>query len=189
MRALLTAILAAAAALLTPGGAHAGGSAWQFDRAQYQPGDVATGQAAPIAWHHHDALGRPDQGPYHAWLLPPDLPPSWTPAIPDGAVRVAEVEVRPGRMELAPGSLLRSHQARIRFVVPDLPPGTYGVLHCNDPCTTTLADITWGEIVIGPPLATEVTEGSDAIEEVGSTRRVPACVLEGLTRSRRWFPA
>lgn len=187
MRALRITVLAAAALVLAPGTAHAGGSVWEFDRAQYQPGDVATGQAA-IAWDHDADLGRPDEGPYHAWLLPPGVPQGPYPSIPDGALRVAEIEVRDGPVELEPGFLVGPHHARFRFPVPDLPPGIYAVLHCNDPCTSTLADITWGQVVIRSAQTPDRIDRLRSVDGSGPVRRVPACVLEGLTRSRRWFP-
>jgi hypothetical protein len=31
-----------------------------------------------------------------------------------------------------------------RFEIPDVPAGSYQILHCNDPCTTTLGDIVGG---------------------------------------------
>ena len=35
--------------------------------------------------------------------------------------------------------------------MPALAPGAYEILHCNDPCTTTLADIAWGRMVVARP--------------------------------------
>ena len=45
---------------------------------------------------------------------------------------------------------LGPHHATLAFTVPDLAPGMYEVWHCNDPCTTTLGDLTWGTFWIGP---------------------------------------
>jgi hypothetical protein len=132
--------------------AFAGGSVWDFDREVYRPGDLAT---AITAIAGGPDLGTPADGPFFAYLLAVEAHSEGAPypVIPPGAVRVAEIQVVTGPYEEAPGVLVGPHHARFTFRVPDLPAGEYEVLHCNDPCTTTLADITWGRMRIAAPLA------------------------------------
>jgi len=135
-----------------------GGAVWQFDRASYRPGEQATATTG-IGWAHNPDLGTPEEGPYHAYVISSALPdgPGPYPSIPNGAVPVGEVEVN-------------LNQARVRFVVPDLPEGYYDLLHCDVPCTTTLADITWGQFVIGdPPPTTTTTTTSTTTTTVAPT--------------------
>jgi hypothetical protein len=46
-----------------------------------------------------------------------------------------------------------SVRVSLTFVVPPVEPGSYGIVICNDPCTTGLGDIMGGEVTIGmdPP--------------------------------------
>lgn len=150
---LLVALMASPAA--------AGGAVWQFDRTVYQPGEVATAVTG-IGWAHNPELGTPEDGPYRAYVIlsarldEPGAPPY--PGIPEEAVPVGEVEIG-----------LDPQRARVRFVVPDLPDGTYNLLHCNVPCTTTLADIIWGQLVIGSPSPTTPSTRSTAPPTTAST--------------------
>ena len=151
---VFAAVLVALAVVASP--ASAGGAVWHFAREGYQPGEIAISVTA-IAWEHNEQLGTPEDGPFYAYLvgleklreLTSAETGSW-PSIPDGAVRVAQIDVGLGPVEEYPGFFVGPHHARIQFRVPDLPDGNYQVLHCNDPCTTSLADITGGSLIIGP---------------------------------------
>jgi hypothetical protein len=122
--------------------ASAGGSNWELDREHYSPGDELFAWA-PISWEHNANLGTPDDGPYDAWLAP--LPPPGSTEeqrVPAGAVPVGEIEVSlapygDGPIKFGP------HHAELRFVVPDLPPGQYQILHANT-AGKTLGDLTFG---------------------------------------------
>jgi hypothetical protein len=143
-RQLLVALLVSALAAAVLGSdrtASAGGSNWVLDREHYLPGDPVFGWAS-IAWAHNPSLGTPDDGPYYAWLAPvPSMGFTGDLPIPEGAVRVAEILVSlepygDGPIRFGP------HHAEVRFVVPDLPPGRYTILHSNAAGTKTLGDVT-----------------------------------------------
>jgi hypothetical protein len=126
----------------------AGGSFFSFDRDHYLPGDTAFGWAT-VAWEHNPQLGTPEQGPYYAYLAREgDLLVDGQ-FVPPGAPRVAELRISLDAYEQG-GIRFGPHHATIQFTVPDLPPGRYWIAHCNVDCTTTLGDITGGNITIGP---------------------------------------
>jgi len=143
-------IALAGACFVWGGAAHAGGSTWNLDRESYEPGDVATGWAS-VAWEHNADLGTPDDGPYFAFVAPvgPGFGFGSAATIPDGALRVAEIRVHLEPYD-AGGVRFGPHHATVEFTVPDQAPGMYEIWHCNDPCTTTLGDLTWGVFWIGP---------------------------------------
>lgn len=153
--------LAAAAWLIASAvPASAGGSTWSFDAERYRPGELARG-AAGIAWEHNPQLGTPEDGPYVVYLADADRPGAAEGGrIPSDALRVGEVTITEGPVEERPGFRVGPHGATVAFVVPDVPDGRYEVLHCNVPCTTTLADLTYGFI--------EVDAGPDAAGAVAS---------------------
>jgi hypothetical protein len=53
--------------------------------------------------------------------------------------------------EHLPGVLFGPYGAIARFTLPDVAPGTYALLHCNDPCTTRLGDLLGGTLVVLEP--------------------------------------
>ncbi len=144
-------VVAMALALLMMVGAppaSAGGSVWETIPATVTVGDSVTVWAA-VAWAHNDSLGTPDDGPYHAYLRKSDgSDDDWAYSfIPDDAMWVAEVEVVLGPYDTGARTVGPNH-AIFEFVVPDLAPGEYSILHCNDPCTTPLGDITWRRLLV-----------------------------------------
>lgn len=121
----------------------AGGAVWEFE-GYHRPGDVVESTTA-VAWGHNPTLGAPEDGPYLVYLAPNDLVPMEWPGVPEEAILVGAVEVHTGpywpegeELEMGP------HHATARFEIPDVAAGSYQVLHCNDPCTTTLGDIIGG---------------------------------------------
>jgi hypothetical protein len=151
VRAAVVVLIALAGAWFVRGGAaHAGGSTWNLDRESSEPGDVVTGWAS-IAWEHNPDLGTPEDGPYFAFVAPvgPGFRFGTAATIPDGAIRVAEIQVHVEPYD-AGGVRFGPHHATLQFTVPDQPPGMYEIWHCNDPCTTTLGDLSWGVFWIGP---------------------------------------
>ena len=148
--------------------ASAGGAVWDFDRPLYAAGDEATAFTS-VWWDDANDLGTPDDGPYQAYIL--RTPPAdalvtgeW-PSIPPEAMWVGEVEIGLGPIE-QDGFMTGPNHAIVRFTVPDVPPGAYDLLHCNDPCTTTLGDITWGRFVVGGPSVAQEPAGVPGLPEV-----------------------
>lgn len=115
-----------------------GGAIWEFE-GYHEPGErVET--ATAVAWGTES--GTPDDGPYYVYLAPMDIEYVW-PEIPEEALLVGVVEIREG--PLWDGQFyVGPHHAVARFEIPDVAPGTYQILHCNDPCTTGLGDIIGG---------------------------------------------
>jgi hypothetical protein len=108
----------------------AGGSSWVYDREHYQPGDTAFAWAQ-IAWEHNPTLGTPEQGPYHAYVVPyaPDAasgPPTDAAATPVGDLTISLEPYGTGALRFGP------HHAELTFTVPNLPPGQYYLRHAND---------------------------------------------------------
>jgi hypothetical protein len=153
-------------------GAHpaaAGGSNWSTDRASYAPGDTALLIAA-VAWSHNGTLGTPEEGPYGVWLAPApggfseDIEPT------PGAVYVGDIDLDVVDRPIGP------HIASVEFVVPDLPAGDYAIQHCNVPCTTSLGDITFGQMhIASTPTTTAVPRSTT------TTTAVTPLVAEGGT--------
>jgi hypothetical protein len=138
-----------ACSIAVPGGAaSAGGSPWEFDRDSYEPGDRAVARA-PFGTGCCNT-GWLDEGPYFAWVLPRGEGGGGFPVIPADALRVGEVETAEESYEYE-GRTFSHFVASVAFSVPDLPLGPYSLLHCNDPCTKTLGDITDGFFWVGPP--------------------------------------
>ena len=121
--------------------ARAGGAVWEFE-GYHRPGDIVESTTA-VEWGHDPSLGRPEDGPYLVYLAPNDLVPQEWPGIPDEAILVGVVAVRTGPYQ-SDGFSMGPDHAIARFEIPDVPAGSYQVLHCNDPCTTTLGDIIGG---------------------------------------------
>jgi hypothetical protein len=123
--------------------AGAGGSNWTFDQASYLPGEVATarGDFGPGCCDR----GWLDDGPYLAWITP--YPADGE--LPDGEALLV------GDVRLAQEPIRWNDQtsfvnvATVVFVVPDVPPGPYTLLHCNDPCRAPLGDLLQGLFWIG----------------------------------------
>lgn len=124
LRALLCVALLSAGLLMSSPAASGGGSALDFDREYYVPGDVAIGRTLFTA----RIKGNPgiEDGPWYAylvptrqWIDPPRIPAS---AIPLGPLTIVD------RVDDV------NALARIRFVMPDVEPGAYAVNVCNDPC-------------------------------------------------------
>lgn len=141
MRRLLF-VVTVLATLSVATAALAGGAVWHFE-GYHEPGDTVESTTS-IAWNHNSDLGKPSDGPYFLYLAPQELdPPTW-PGIPEGAMLVGIVEAHEGPYVGSDGELYGPHHAVARFEIPDVDPGVYQILHCNDPCTSTLADIVGG---------------------------------------------
>ena len=129
------------ATLLSIDHAGAGGSTWNITPDPAAPGEVVHAEAL-ASWGHNDRMGTPADGPWRAWIRPlddPDDPTFGALDIPDDAISVGDIAITD---EGGRGT------ATIDFVVPQVPAGDYELIHCNDPCTSTLGDITWGVFTI-----------------------------------------
>jgi len=144
---------ALAMATMTAGMSTAGGSPLKFDQASYQPGDVAHAVAA-VSYSHNTELGRPDEGPYFVYLAPlsavePGPPGVPWPYLPPDAVRVGDVTFRAGPVQ-EPGTNHLSGPDHVvtEFTVPDLSPGAYAAVVCDDPCRSSIGDVVHGRISV-----------------------------------------
>jgi hypothetical protein len=141
--AVLGALVTLAVTLGSASPAGAGGSQWTFDQPSYLPGEVATarGDFGPGCCDR----GWLDDGPYLAWITPypadGELPDRE--ALLVGDVRLTQEPIRFGDQT----SFV--NVATVVFVVPDVRPGPYVLLHCNDPCTAPLGDLVQGLLWIG----------------------------------------
>lgn len=140
MRRLLI-VVTALVVLSVAATAQAGGSVWHFE-GYHEPGETVESTTS-IAWGHPD-LGSPSDGPFFLYLAPQDLELQKWPSIPEEAMLVGIVEAHEGPYVGSDGELYGPHHAVARFEIPDVPPGVYQILHCNEPCTSTLADIVGG---------------------------------------------
>ncbi len=148
-RRLLLLPLAAALVLAAEQAAAGGGSSVSYDQASYQPGDAVS------AWIDvYDIDQARADGPFGAWLsLVEDG--NWGELSPT-AVYVGDLTFHDGP---APDGVVSPYHATIDFTLPDLAPGEYTMNVCNWPCTTGLADMTWGGdfLVPGPTAPTTTT--------------------------------
>ena len=169
-RAAVALVIALAGACFVPSQhAGAGGSVWYFDRDRYEPGDVVVAAAA-VSWGHNSDLGTPDDGPYGVWIATNDSLGARSHAEQvEWARYVTDVRIEPGPGDID-GVRYAPNIARARFVLPDVPPGYYALLHCNYPCTKALGDITFGGFWVGTPAegSTEKTTRSQLPAGLGA---------------------
>ena len=123
-------VIAAACLAVSTSPVSAGGSNWVFERDHYQPGDTVF-VWAQIAWAHNPTLGTPEEGPYHAYVVPylPDSPPTTRidgTATPVGDLTISLEPYGSGPVRFGP------HHAELTFTMPNLPPGQYYLAHAND---------------------------------------------------------
>jgi hypothetical protein len=131
----LVAFVALLAAVSSAGPAAAGGSSFSYDRASYRPGEQAS------AWSTaYDLEQFLRDGPFAAWIVPVD-DHAWG-EVPDGAVFVGRIVPHAGPYE--PSNVISPNHLTLDFTVPDLPPGEYTMVDCNQPCTTSIQEVTWG---------------------------------------------
>lgn len=132
------------------GGVAAGGGSWlDFEQAAYRPGEEARAEG----WVSHGQLGWVEDGPFFAYLRPPgtvpeaSAPDQW-PWISPRDLPLAPLDIGP------PPTGYAGVTARLIFPVPEVAPGTYEVVYCNDPCTDGLGDL------IGATLAVADADGA-----------------------------
>jgi hypothetical protein len=132
------------AGVLSAGPAAAGGSTWEFPDPEVAPGETVFAWVQ-VAWEHNPSLGTPADGPWLAWIRPVGAQQAANPRqdAVGGAILVGEIMVFDEPYD-AGGIRFGPHHATISFVLPDVPGGEYELVHCNDPCTKSLGDVTWG---------------------------------------------
>lgn len=134
------------ATLLPAAPARAGGATWEFEGLDEEPifawgeqvhargglwlKSVVPGDRRGGAW------AGPQHGPFFGYLVPtpkrgwgPNPPPLPADAMLVGQVTFAET-ADPDVMDY-----------RLAFVMPEVEPGRYSLLHCNDPCTRQIGDM------------------------------------------------
>ncbi|MGH2555038.1 MAG: hypothetical protein ACRDHO_04905 [Actinomycetota bacterium] len=124
---------------VNPVAAGGGGSAFAFNRRWFAPGQVAVGRTQFTTDANNESRELRGE-PYFAYLLPGQqfIEP---PHIPANAIRLARVRMR----WLDSGMW----DASVRFVIPRVPPGSYAVSLCNDPCrNTVVGDLMGGWISV-----------------------------------------
>lgn len=165
---------------MATGIAVAGGAVWHFN-GEHQPGDIAV-SVTSVAWDHDSRLGTPAEGPYLVYLVPEAGGTEALPYVPAEGMLVGVVEIAFGPYQAEDGEWYGPHHAIARFEIPDVPPGSYLISHCNDPCTNTLGDITggWGLQVVAGSRGRSPADIADEVRESLATYRhpVPPAELE-----------
>ncbi len=150
--------------------AAAGGASLQLDdfpiwTAVYAPGQVVRG-STDVWIKAPKPQGRPDDGPWHAYLVPNGTREG--PPLPPDAMRVADVVIDPYELNATHTGV------RVTFTVPDVEPGKYYIEVCNDPCTAILGDL------VGTPV--EI-----ARDPLHAVARSEVLVLEQKLERRAYF--
>jgi hypothetical protein len=133
-RSAIAGTLSLALATALAPSADAGGATFNFERENYQPGDRVSGRVT-----FGRGVGPPiraEDGPFMAYALKGgryiDAPKIPADAIPLGPMTLTRIDS---------GTWL----ARLEFTLPDVPPGSYTITYCNDPCTNSaLGELTYG---------------------------------------------
>ena len=158
---------------MATGIAVAGGAVWHFD-GEHQPGDIAV-SVTSVAWDHDSGLGTPAEGPYLLYLVPQAVGSEEWPDGPAEGMLVGIVEIAFGPFQAEDGEWYGPHHAIARFEIPDVPPGSYLISHCNDPCINTLGDITggWGLQIVAGSRGRSPAEIADEVRDSLTTYRHP----------------
>lgn len=169
--------------------ASAGGDVWEVET-YHRAGDQVLATAV-VTKDDNGQLGSHEQGPFLVYLAQSGAEYIW-PGLPEGALLVGLVEVNEGSHLAASKWPMGPNQAIARFEIPDMESGLYQILHCNDPCTTTLGDIVGGpdlRIVGGPggrPAGTVAAEVRESARHLPLLhRREPATTVGGVPATPR----
>jgi hypothetical protein len=127
--------------------AHAGGSAWFPEKTSYTPGEVAVARGDFGAGCCD--RGWVDDGPYRVWLVPFGENSLTGLLLPATAVLVGDLHVEQQQYEWN-GAPMHKWVASVEFVVPDVAPGPYQLVHCTDPCGRGLGDLMYAFFWVGP---------------------------------------
>lgn len=127
--------------------AHAGGGSWEFEGVALNAEAVLVSGEPVHAYAYLSLQGvkefgardvfwaGPEQGPFYGYIVSRNGPDwaSFPPPLSDDALYVGDVVFSatddPQAMDVT-----------LDFVMPNLEPGYYGLVHCNDPCTRQIGD-------------------------------------------------
>jgi hypothetical protein len=175
----------AAVTLAAPTPAGAGGGDWLYpDRDRYEPGQrvAVVGYVLGYAYcpGELDHAWR-SRGPFYAYLrVDRGLPPAACPYVHSGDRRVGELLIEE-RAGAHPGEALR---VAVTFTLPpELAPGAYEIVICNDPCTIGLGELLESTVYVGvdppepivrdwpldEPLIRYLDDGATLIDPLGGT--------------------
>jgi hypothetical protein len=149
------AVAMAAVTLAAPMRADAGGGDWLYpDRDRYEPGQrvAVVGYVLGYAYcpGELDHAWR-SRGPFYAYLrVARRLPPAACPYVRSGDSRVGELLIEE-RAGVPSSETLRV--AATFTLPPELAPGAYEIVVCNDPCTIGLGELLESTVYVGvdPP--------------------------------------
>lgn len=138
-RSLVVGLCAALGLLLVASPAGAGGSTLRFEREWYAAGEVARASGT-ISWTNTPGRGWLESGPYFAfltegtnYLAAREARQVPEPFLPSDAIPLGEIAPEPG-----PSSLTRAFT--LEFAVPQVAPGWYAIVICNESCSLMLGD-------------------------------------------------
>lgn len=137
------------------GPASAGGSWIHPLEDRYEPGDPAVLQGG----FGPGQLGWIEDGPFYAFLRVD--PAAVEAAAPEGWPYIDPSDLLLGELQIEPGGSWEM-MATVEFVVPDVEPGLYDVVYCNDPCTDGIGDLIGGTVSIGQDPPRPLSEASIA---------------------------
>jgi hypothetical protein len=144
-RALLVGAIFGVVTFIAPP-ANAGGGSWFINGHDAGRAVVVAGEQVEVranVWLGENGRGEegegfhagPEHGPFYFYVVGregEDWGP-FPPPLPETAIYVADVEFgSPERYSVPAGAT---------FTMPELEPGAYSLLHCNDPCTRQLGDL------------------------------------------------
>jgi len=141
--------------------ASAGGATWALNGMESPFAAVAPGQtieASASLWmpivrekgSNGEFYGGPQHAPFYGWIFRrPDPAANYPPPLPDDAILVGEVVFHdtsdPKRMELS-----------LTFEMPEVPPGEYGLVTCNEGCERQIGDIWMTRFTVAEDVAQAV---------------------------------
>lgn len=141
--------------------ASAGGATWVLNDMDSPFVAVAPGQtirATASLWmpivrengRNGAFYGGPQHGPFYGWIFHrPDPAASYPPPLPDDAILVGEVAFKdsshPKRLDLS-----------LVFEMPEIPPGEYGLVTCNEGCERQIGDIWMTRFTVAEDVAQAV---------------------------------
>jgi hypothetical protein len=145
--------------------AKAGGSTFDFHRKWFAPGQQVVGRTQ-FGTDVNTKTGRLPGEPYYAYLVRGDrlIEP---PGLPRNAIRLGRVDVKP-----IEGGIW---EASLRFIVPDVRPGSYTISLCNVPCHSAVV----GDLM-GAWISIAATAEQAKLKNLES--RIADRVMEGMSQ-------
>lgn len=141
--------------------ASAGGATWVLNGMHSPFAAIAPGQtirATASLWmpivresgRNGQFYGGPQHAPFYGWIFHrPDPSAAYAPPLPDDAIQVGEVVFHetdePKMMRLS-----------LTFEMPDVPPGEYGLVTCNEDCERQIGDLWMTRFTVAEDVAQAV---------------------------------